>query len=165
MNRLAFPAEIRNPIKLGATIQTVTKLFSCRGLLFIAIGMTAAWIIFAVGSISVAQRLSLDESPQLDKKEATYYFGYLTSGYETTSLFSHQPLQQDRWSDVTRMRCWVDWSSCENPPWWTRFPIRGYAVVAGQIEHSAIPKFGHFGQDKHVLRATHALLPPVPVAL
>lgn len=133
-------------------------------LLAVLVSVTLGWVIFIGYAIYISKRLPIDDVYRTEKSEVMYHFGYLTSGYEQTYLFSHKPQHQDNTMDATRIRCWVDWSSCESSPWWLNYRINGYAVIAGQINHSATPTFGHFGQDKRTLKVTKILLPPLPIS-
>jgi len=136
--------------------------------LLASICVSMAWVVY-IGIILInCQRLPYDVSGtkfEVTSINNTLYSGYLMSGLETTALARRVPMPEDDMYERVKIGCWVDWTRTTEVPWWAHFHIRGYAVIAGRLEQSEVPTFGHFGQYKRQLIVTKTVIPPLPVTV
>jgi len=137
-----------------------------RRMLIISLGVTLGWII-CIGFILLnCQRLPLDvgdTSSGLLPSGDVSFFGYLTSGLESTALGRYKPGPEADRTERSKISCWVSWKPSPERPWWVDYHIRGYAVVSGRLEQATVPTFGHFGQFKRCLTLSKSVIPPLPV--
>jgi hypothetical protein len=135
-------------------------------MLIISLSVTLGWIIYIGFILLNCQRLPLDVSDTSRGRVPNgnvCFFGYLTLGFETSTLLHHFPGPEEYGKGPSGIDCWVDWDQVAKTPWWSDYPIKGYAVVAGRIEQASVPMFGHFGQYKRQLILSKIVIPPLPV--
>jgi len=130
--------------------------------------VSLGWAIY-IGFVLVnSKRLPLEVSAaygEVAPHASTWFFGYLTSGLETTTFGRYKTRAQDTVDARSRIGCWVDWNLAADYPWWADIRIKGYAVVAGRIKQESVPTFGHLGQFKRNFTVTRCVIPPLPVTV